>query len=234
MSADAAERQSINLYSEYSLHKQLKQYIAAPGDRFEVPVEGKVVDLLRADGEIVEVQTGHLSQLKAKALYLAQKGCRVRIVYPVSALRHLRRLDPKTGELLSMRKSPKKESEYDLFGELVHAPELIAARGVTVEALVITSVETKTRDGSGSWWRRGDRTVDKELVEVLSSRSFCGRDEWLALIPKQLAPPWDSQTLGAALGIESEKARKILYCLCRAGLIAELPQNGRRKAYGPA
>jgi len=234
MGSIAAERAGINLYSEYSLHAQLKEYLARPGDRLEAVIEGKVVDLVRADGELVEVQTGHLGQIKPKVLEFAGKGYRVRVVYPVSAVRELRRLDPVTNEVLSTRKSPKRGDIYSLFDELVHAPEFVAAVNVAVEVLMIHSVETKTRDGSGSWWRRGDRTVDRELVEVLSSRSFQTSHEWLALIPENLEPPWSSETLGEALGIGPARARKILYCFSRAGLLAESGKRGREKTYRQA
>ena len=229
-----AERAGINLYAEYSLHEQLKQYLAKPGDRLEASIEGKVIDLVRADGELVEVQTGHLGQLKPKALELAGKGHCVRIVYPISDTCELRRLDPSTGEVISVRKSPKRGNEYNVFNELVYAPELIAAQNITVEILIVRSIEIKIRDGSGSWWRKGDRTVDKELTEVLSSRSFHTRDQWLALIPNNLASPWNSLILGESLGINPEKARKVLYCLCRAGLLVELNKNGRHKTYEKA
>ncbi|MHB0897354.1 MAG: hypothetical protein ACYC1A_07390 [Spirochaetales bacterium] len=231
MESIAAERSGINLYSEYSLHAQLKKYLAKPGDRLEALIEGKVIDLVRADGELVEVQTGHLGQLKRKALALAEKGYRVRVVYPVSTSRELRRLDPLTNELLSVRKSPKRGDVYELFDELARAPELIAAPNIIIEILLIRSLETKIRDGSGSWWRKGDRTVDKELVEVIASRGFRTRAQWLALIPESLASPWTSAALGEALGIAARRARKLLYCLCRAGLLVESAKAGRYKAY---
>jgi hypothetical protein len=234
MGSVVAEKTGINLYSEYSLHEQLKAYLAKDGDRLEASVEGKIIDLVRADGELVEVQTGHLGQLAPKVLALAEKGYRVRVAYPVAAERTLRRLDPATGELLSVRKSPKRGDLYSLFDELVHAPDLIAANNVTVEMLTVKSVETKTRDGSGSWWRKGDRTIDKELVEVISSRTFSAPDQWLAVIPESLEEPWDSVALGEALGVKPEKARKILYCYCRAGLLVELGKEKRRKTFARA
>ncbi|MGB9687223.1 MAG: hypothetical protein ACPLYX_12085 [Rectinema subterraneum] len=194
-------------------------------------VEGKIIDLVRADGELVEIQTSHLSQLKSKVFKLAEMGYRVRVVYPVSVSCELHRLDPMTNELLSVRRSPKRGDIYCLFDELVRAPELVAANNITFEVLLIRSIEIKTRDGSGSWWRKGDRTVDKELAEVLSSRSFDSREQWLAIIPESLAHPWDSAVLAESLGISSAKARKILYCFCRAGIISELGKKGRFKTY---
>jgi hypothetical protein len=229
----AAECSGINLYAEYSLHAQLKSYLAGPGDRLEARVEGRVVDLVRSGGELVEVQTGNLGKIVPKVLSFAASGHSVRVVHPVAAEREIRRLDPKTEELLSTRKSPKRGDLYSVFDELVKAPGLIASRNVTLEVLLVRTAEIKTRDGRGSWRRRGDRTVDRELVEVLSSRSFRTRGQWLALIPKGLQPPWSSSTLGEALGIGPDRARKVLYCFTRAGLLAENGKESRRKLYIP-
>jgi hypothetical protein len=152
----------------------------------------------------------------------------------VAAEREIRRLDPKTEELVSTRRSPKRGDLYSVFDELVNAPSLIASRNVSLEVLLVRTAEIKTRDGSGSWWRKGDRTVDRELVEVLSSRSFRTRGQWLALIPKSLPPPWSSSNLGEALGIGADRARKVLYCLSRAGLLVEAGKDGRLKTYARA
>jgi hypothetical protein len=229
-----AECSGINLYSEYNLHSQLKSYLAEPGDRLEARVEGRVVDLLRSGGEIVEVQTGSLGKIVPKVVALAASGRRVRVVHPVEVEREIRRLDPKTEELLSTRRSPKRGDLYSVFDELVRAPGLIASRNVTLEVLLVRAAEVKIRDGTGSWRRRGDRTVDRELVEVLSARSFRTRAQWLALIPKSLPPPWSSSSLGEALGIDPDRARKILYSFARAGLVAEDGKEGRRKLYALA
>jgi hypothetical protein len=228
-----AERTGINLYAEYSLHAQLKQRLAAPGDRLEALVEGKVVDLVRANGELVEVQTGHLYKIVPKVLALAAAGRKVRVVHPIAAETCIRRLDPKTEELVSSRRSPKRGDFYGLFDELVKAPGLIAARNVSVEVLLVKIVETKVRDGSGSWWRKGDRRVDRELAELLSSRILRTRSDWLRLVPRSLAAPWSSASIGEALGIAPERARQILYCLARAGLVVEAGKEGRRKLYEP-
>jgi hypothetical protein len=226
-----AERAGINLYSEHSLHSQLKEWLSEPGDRSEVLVDGRVVDLLKADGELVEVQTGSLGKIVPKALVLAASGRRVRVVYPVAAETSIRRLDPKTGELLSVRKSPKRGDVWSLFDELVKAHGLIAAPLIEVEVLLVKAVDIKVRDGSGSWRSRGDRRADRILEEVISSRRLGSRSQWLALIPGSLPPPWSSASLGEALGIRPDRARKVLYCLARAGLLAETGKEGRRKLY---
>ena len=227
----AAEREGINLYSEHSLHARLKELLAEPGDRLEVAVEGRVVDLVKADGELVEVQTSSLAKIVPKVLALAAAGRKVRVVHPIAAETTIRRLDPLTEELVSVRKSPKRGDLWSLFDELVRAPGLIAAPNVAVEALIVRSSVIRVRDGSGSWRRRGDRTEDRLLEEILSSTRLETRKDWLGLIPRGLKAPWSSGALGEALGIPDWRARKLLYCLCRAGLLAESGKEGRRKLY---
>lgn len=230
----AAERAGINLYAEYSLHAQMKAALAGPGDRLEALVLGKVVDLVRADGELVEVQTGSLGKIVPKVLALAAAGHRVRVVHPVALETTIRRLDPVTGELVSSRRSPKRGDLLSLFDELVRASALVAAPRVTVELVFVRAVIVRVRDGTGSWRRRGDRTEDRLLEELVGSRSFRTRSDWLRLIPAGLAPPWSSESLGEALGVEPHRARKLLYVFTRAGLLVEAGREGRRKLYAKA
>lgn len=230
----AAERSGINLYSERSLHDQVKRLLAGPGDRIEAAVGGRVVDLLRSDGSVVEVQTRHLYALLPKVRALAGAGIRVRVVHPIAETLVIRRRDPDSGLIVSARKSPKRGDVWSLFDELVRAPGLIALPGVAVEALLIRASEVRTRDGTGSWRKRGDRTEDRFLDEVVGSESWETREEWLSLIPRGLPEPWSSETLGGALGIAPARARKVLYSLARAGLLREEGRAGRRKLYRKA
>lgn len=226
-----AERSGINLYSERSLHDQVKRLLAGSGDRLEAAVGGRVVDLLRADGQAVEVQTRHLYALLPKVRALAGEGIRVRVVYPIAETLVIRRRDPETGRIVSTRTSPRHGDLWSIFDELVKAPGLIALPGVAVEALLIRASEVRVRDGTGSWRRRGDRTEDRFLEEVVGTASWETRDEWLGLIPPDLPKPWNSESVGGALGIAPIRARKVLYSLARAGLLREEGRAGRRKLW---
>ena len=96
----------IGVLREGPLHAAIKATLAAPGDRFEVPVGRFVIDLVRADGELVEVQTGGFGPLGAKLDALLDQH-RVRIVHPIAATRRIVRVDEQ-GEVLSIRRSAPK------------------------------------------------------------------------------------------------------------------------------
>jgi hypothetical protein len=83
---------SIGVMREGPLHGAIKAVLARPGDRLEVPVGRFVIDLVRADGELVEVQTGGFGALANKLDALLDEH-RVRIVHPVAAERRIVRVD---------------------------------------------------------------------------------------------------------------------------------------------
>jgi len=245
VTAFGPEAGSINLYAESALHAALKLHFAEPGDRLEVKVEGSIIDLVKrlpnmsAEAafpydakalELVEIQTKGLGKIAAKVLSLS-KGHRIRVVVPIALETKIARLDPLTGEFLSERKSPKRGDLYSLFDELIHAPSLIASPNVSIELALVLLREIKTKDGSGSWRKRGDRVVARELLEVVSTRRFRTRAEWLALLPRGLPTEFTSFELGEKLGIGAARARKILYAYAKAGLLIEAGKRGRMKAY---
>ncbi len=243
----AAERAGINLWSEYGLHAQLKLWAAqnlsraarnlsraarsdAPSPRFEVPVLGRVVDLVLPDGEIVEIQTSKLGSIQEKAIYLAGAGHRVRIIHPVIARSVVVRLDPETGEVLSRRKSPKRRDFWSVFDEMVHAPLLLSTPGIVVEVLSVEVEDLRMLDGAGSWRRKGDSLLDRRLSAVRESRVMACPADWLALLPAEEGS-WTTESLSESLGIATSAARKILYTFTKAGYLAGAGKAGRFKRY---
>lgn len=225
-----AENPGIGLYSERGLHAALKAvYGSRPGARLEVAVAGKVVDVVSAD-ELIEVQTRNIGSISDKILHLA---CvmPVRIVHPVVVETRIERIDPADGSVASSRKARTRRDLYSLFDELVRAPLVVASPNVRFDVVLVRVRELRVRDGSGSWRRRGDRVLSRDLVSIESTTSLDSRRDWLALLPSDLAFPYDSATLGAALGIAPQRARKILYTFARAGLLREAGKAGRRKLY---
>ncbi|MBN1519331.1 MAG: hypothetical protein JW923_04490 [Spirochaetales bacterium] len=223
-----AESPGIGLYSETGLHDALKRrYACRPGARLEARVAGKVVDVVLPD-ELVEIQTRNLGSISEKILHLA---CvmPVRVVYPVLAELWIERGDQRGAP--SRRRSPKRGDVYSAFDELVRAPLIVASPNVRMDIVLVRAREIRVRDGSGSWRRRGDRVAGRELVDVLDTRSLDTKDDWLGLLPACGAGVWDSASLGQALGLGPERARKILYTYRKAGLLADAGQAGRRKLY---
>jgi len=226
----AAESAGIGLYAEHGLHAALKlAYASQPGARLEVPVAGKVVDVVLPD-ELVEIQTRNIGSITEKLLHLACTGP-VRVVHPIVVETIIDRIDPSDSSLVSSRRSRTRKDLFSLFDELVHAPLLVGSPNIRFDVVLVRVRELRVRDGTGSWRRRGDRVLTRDLADVVSTTSLNSRDDWLALLPAGLTAPYDSAALGTALGIASPRARKMLYVLAKAGLLREAGMAGRRKLY---
>jgi hypothetical protein len=232
-----AETCRINLYSEYSLHDQLKRRAAGPGGRIEVCIEGKIADALRPDGEIVEIQSGALSALLDKAGFWSGRGYRQRIQIPLAGQKIIVKIRQNSGEIISRRRSPKKEELWSVFDRLVRASSLLSLPGLVIELVYIEMEEIRTvleepvRRGR---FLKSYATVDRNLVAVRESREFASPADWLALLPENKDGYWTSTSLGKAAGIGSARARKLLYTFSRAGIIEQIPSEDRAKRYSSA
>ena len=108
---------------EKPLHAGVKRWYAEDGDRFEVPVGGYVIDLVRGD-LLIEVQTRGFSGMRAKLASLLGAGYGVRVVHPIAVDRWIVQVDD-VGTLLARRRSPEHGALIDLvpeLGELSRAP----------------------------------------------------------------------------------------------------------------
>jgi hypothetical protein len=216
----------IGVLREGPLHAAVKDWCARPGDRAEVPVGGYVIDLVRADGELVEIQTGSFSPLGPKLDALLD-GHRMRIVHPVAAQRRILRVD-EHGELLSTRRSPARAGALEIFDRLVSFPSLLAHPNLVVEVLLCAEDHVRGPEPRRS--RSGRRRRDpgeRRLTEVLERVELRGPADAAALLPASLdREPFTTRELAAALGCRLLLAQRVAYCL-RA--LDVLEDAGRRR-----
>jgi len=219
---------SIGLLNEKPLHASLKEWYAQPGDRFEVPVDGYVVDLVR-DDLLVEIQTGSISSIKTKLTALVRSHP-VRLIYPIAQERWIIKSPRGAKGKGSRRKSPKKGRVEDLFWEMVGLPHLPSYRNFSFEVLMIREEEVRCQDGSRSWRRKGWAREERRLLEVVDRILFEAPADWRALLPDALTS-FTARDLAEALGIATELAQKMAYFLRGAGVIHRVGREGRANRY---
>ncbi len=226
---EAAEKPTVGLYAESSLHSQLINWLSRSGDRLEVPIEGFVTDIARGD-ELIEVQTASFASLKRKldALLPARK---ITVAYPVIAEKTIVRFDREGGEVLSRRKSPKRCSTLDLFSELIYLGERPAHPNFALLALLVEVEEMRIDDGSGSWRRKGQWVLDRRLVAVRAEERFEGPADYAALLPSSIGREYRNSELAAAAGIRRRAASMMSASLARLGIVEEAGRLGREKLW---
>ena len=217
------------MLNEKPLHASLKAWYAQPGDRFEVPVDGFVIDIVR-DNVLLEIQTRHFGAIKSK---LATLVCshRVRLIYPIACEKWIVQPPANGNGFVTRRKSPKRGRVEDLFRELVGIPRLLSHQNFSLEVLLTREEETRRFEGRRRWRTRGWVTEERRLLEVVDRKVFETPESWLALLPDR-REPFTSRDLADAIGIRLDLAQKMTYSLREAGLVQSLGKRGRATLYG--
>jgi len=209
---------------EGPLHAAIKAALAEPGDRLEVPVGGFVIDLVRAGGELVEVQTGGFGPLGRKLDALLDEH-RFRIVHPVASERRIVRID-EHGEVISARRSPRRASAAEVFDKLVAFPSLLSHPNLTVEVLLLSEDHVRAARPDTSGHRKRD-PGERRLIAVLDRIEIRGPRDVLRAIPGLPAEAFSTRELATLLGCGIVLAQRAAYCLRQLELIEPAGKRGR-------
>jgi len=226
---EAAPVNGINTYNEKSLHADLKQWYAIPGDQLEVRVDGYIIDLVRGD-LLVEIQTGGFSPLKRKLARLAQNHT-IRLVFPVALEKWIVRLPVAESEKPLRRKSPKRGRVEHVFSQLVYIPALIENENFSLEVLLIREEEVRHYEPKKAWRRKGWVTHERRLLEVVDRRVFQTPHDLACLLPESLHSPFTVRDAAKATSQPDWLARKMIYCLKALGIVAVQGKRGRALLY---
>jgi hypothetical protein len=208
---------------EGPLHAAVKALLAEPGDRFEVPVGRFVIDLVRADGELVEVQTGGFGALGTKLDALLDEH-RMRVVHPVAAERRIVRVD-EHGQFLGSRRSPKRATAVAVFDKLVAFPALITHPNLTIEVLLLR--EDHVRGPGPTTTRRRTRDPgERRLVDVLDRVTLRTTGDVLAALPELPREPFSTSEVASLLGCSTMLAQRTVYCLRAIGIVEPAGKRG--------
>lgn len=180
----------INTLNESSLHRTLKKiYSLEEGSETEVESGGQIYDIVHKDGSITEIQTKNISRLAKKAETALRQGKKFRIVHPVAEETRIETYD-KSGNLISRRKSPKKESVYSVFRELTGLYPVLLEENFSLELVFskITEIRTETENPVQSKnkrrrFRKNWLKTDKKLDSIEKTQILKSKKDYLALIP---------------------------------------------------
>lgn len=221
--------QSIGTLNEKPLHAALKEWYAQPGDRYEVSVDGFVVDVVRGD-LLVEIQTANFSAIKRKLTKLIAHYP-VRLVYPIAQEKWIVRLTKDGNGQLGRRKSPKRGALEQVFGELIRFPHLLSSPNFSLDVLLIQEEEVRRYDGKRGWRRKGWVTHERRLLQVVDNRLFETPADMATLLPSGLVEPFTTSDLAAAIAKPRWLARRMAYCLREMSVITPTGKRGNAILY---
>jgi len=219
----------IGTLNEKPLHAALKEWYAEEGDRFEVPINGYVADIVRGN-LIIEIQTGTVSAIRRKLMALVKRRP-VRLVVPISVENRIVRKQADGTEAGPSRRSPKRRHLLDVFLELVSLPELLADPNFSVDVLLIQAEEVR-RDAPRRGRGKKPWIVDeRRLVTVLDHFLLGHPGDYLAVLPPSLEEPFTTAEIAIRLGQPRWMAQKIAYCLREMDVLLPAGKRGNAILY---
>ena len=222
----------IGSLNENSLHASLKGWYQIPGDIIEAKYHSYYIDLVRGD-LLIEIQTRNLYQIRRKIEALLLNNP-VRLVYPISLEKWI--LRPTSTETFSRRKSPRRGNIFDLFYEFTRITSLVNYENFSFQVLFIKEEVIYAPPGTGqrkgSWRRKGWIIKDRRLVEVVDSRLFNSKKDFLALLDVlPIEAQFTVKDLGENINVNHKLAARILYSFRKMDLIYQSGKQGRAYAY---
>ena len=212
--AVTAAAHNIGTQTESSLHAALKLHVSQPGDRFEVPLGGFVVDVVRGD-TCIEIQTGGFAAMGRKLDHLLGDH-HVHVIHPIATSSWLVRRGRPT------RKSPRRGCVHDVFAELVSVPTMLDHPNLTIEVFLVEVDVVKVEDPTLRRRRGGWRTVDRRLRDIVGRHGLRTTDDLLGMLPADLPVEWTTADVAELAGIPRRTAQQMAYVLRANGLVEEL------------
>lgn len=219
---------------EHSIHRQLKSLYVTDTERHEVTVDGFRIDAVDEE-RLIEIQYGSLGAIRDKIRRLLRSHD-VLVVKPLAERKQLLKRDVPEGPVVSTRKSPKKQTLWNLFDDLVHFVGVFPHPRLELEVLMTLQDEYRLPAEKKRRVSRGYIVEDRLLSEVTGRAMLRTVDDLLAMLPDAIRPPERTEPFGtadlaAAAGISRPLARKVAYCLRRCGLAQVVGKEGNAILY---
>jgi uncharacterized protein YbaR (Trm112 family) len=219
----------IGTLNEGPLHEAIKKWYARPKDKFEVPVEKSVVDIVRGK-QLIEIQTRNFSAIRRKLEKLLVNH-KVRLVYPIAEGKWIIKEPKDVKDKAARRRSPKRGCYEDVFNELIRIPHLLINPNFSLELLLIEEEEVRRYDGFRGWRRGFWVTEERRLLTVVESRVFNNAADIVAFLPEKLREPFTVKDVTAATLKPRRLARKMVYCLNKCHCIEQSGKSGNAILY---
>lgn len=214
---------------ETTLHRQLKEHYAGDASCREVRIDNFRIDAV-ADGKLIEIQSAPLGAIRDKVRRLLTRHD-VLVVKPLAARKTLVKLKSAGGAVASTRRSPRRETVYYMFLELVHFVPVFPHPRLTLDVLLTEQEEHRVPARQRRRRSKNYRVLDRRLVHVVESRRFDTAGDLAKLLPEDLPASFTTLDLAEQLNVPRWLAQKMAYCLRRIEAIEDVGVFQRSRLY---
>ena len=220
--------EGIGTLSEKTAHKILKFYIEPNSEKHEVPVLDSVADVLNSDG-IWEIQTRSFEKLLPKLKKLLAEYP-VTVVHPLTASRYVSYVDSESGEVLSRRKSPRRDSVNRAACELYKISELLLHPNLKVKIIFIAYEDLRYKRNKKAWQKPSESLIERIPTHIASELTLECKEDYRAFLPDGVGARFTAKDMTHLTGLDARRAHNTLTLLLSLGII-ERKKEGRVYVY---
>lgn len=213
----------IGTFGEKSIHSVLKRYYEPENCNHEVKIGSFIADAVGENG-IIEIQTRALYKLQKK-LDVFLDYCPVTVVHPIIKESRIVKLS-ESGEVLSIRMSPKKQSIYDAARELYGIRQILDNPRLTVVIPVVTAEDYRIKTSTGEY-KKGDKLP----LELLEEAVLKTADDWRVFLPEGMENGFTAAEFAKRAGTGKKAAWYCLSVLGRLSIVKKHKGTGRSIFY---
>lgn len=219
---------SIGTKQERTLHQYLKYYFCQDTTKHEQKCGNYIVDILD-NNEVIEIQTSSFNVMRNKLEYLLNKY-QVTIVYPIINNKMIHNLN-NDGELINIKKSPKKEHPLKIGKELYKINNLLNHPNLKFICVVVDVDEYRIPYINRYKQSRMTRInqIPKILVNLYELKN---KTDYQSLIP--FDDEFDASTFKKKLKLSSRETSNTLLALREVNAIELIRVDGRKYIYKKA
>lgn len=242
---------SINTYNESNLHQTLKNIYSMEFSGKTEQKFGRFICDIITNKEIIEIQTSNISALKEKIKFCIENNRPIRIIHPLIEEKTIITLS-QTGELITKRKSPRKQSIYSVLKGLTGIYDYLTNDLFTLEIIYINAEEIHIKTESPVQTQNKSRRFlknyinsEKKLVSINRKQIFKTKTDYLKLLPAGMpeifTPPlllsnlltaeWPDNFTKSNIKSECKNYRLLLWLLEKMNLIKKTEKCGRSWLY---
>ncbi len=223
------ERSGIGTLSEKTVHAVLKNYYAPDVQMHEIQVENCVADIYTGT-DIVEIQTRNFNRMRVK-LDRFLPCYPVTIVYPIPLTKRLFWIDEESGEISGGRKSPVRGNPYMAFPELYKIKSYLRDPNLSIRLAFLNMEEYKLLNGWSRDKKRGSSRFDRIPISLEKEMEFVCPQDYLQLLPYELAEPFTVMDFGKQVHIGKQLAGIVLHILHYVGVVERDGKRGNAYLY---
>ena len=219
----------IGTLREKTLHAVLKYYYEPHCENHEITIGQYVADIVDENG-IIEIQTAHLSPLKAK-LTAFLEVCPVTVVHPVACKRRLLWINPQTGDVSAPRRAPCKDPRAEIFLELCRVRDFLKCPNLTFCFPLLEIDEYRFLNLKQKNPHKKASRLDKIPTSIHDEWMFQSLKDYFAYLPAGLPLQYDSAMFAKKAQAAVSTARIMLNVLNTLGIVKRIGKKGNSYLY---